>query len=593
MNRTKTKNIQLQLFGKSYLHVFAILFSIFLVYGKTAYFSFTGMDDTAIIQQNSDVLANIENITEAFRRDAFFQKDSDIYYRPLQTISFMIDANLGDPASPQMYHVMNCVYHAIVCLTLYWFLSLFFFSKNISFLCAWLYSIHPLFTHAVAWIPSRGDLLLALFSLLSIGLFIRGYKNNSITSTLASGIFFTTALFCKETAAVIPILCIIYFLLFRLQYNYTRQLTIVVVVWIIGLLLFYFMRAKVVMPFSGSISASLGIFVKNSIILPETVGKYFIPLRLSTQPRITTEFVIGGFIIIFIGAYITIKSPNADKRIFLFSFLWFLIFSIPPLFGFSRYGDHAYHYLEHRTYLPMIGIALFSLEAIRSNIRSHIIMKWGIIIVFFLAVLTYANLENYRTQESFYQKALDTYPQNCASLMEMGRLNVDKGYFAKGLDYFNKAVQSYPEFAEAYYNRGVILLQNKQYSQALSDLYASIDRDPTYYEAYYNIGNISADMARYDSAIKYYTLCLQYSPQNSEAYNNRANVYNICGNYLNAVRDCDSAILLNKQYAEAYFNRGWAYFELHDYKAAIEDLNTAIFYRPGFVEAIQMRKKLF
>ena len=58
------------------------------------------------------------------------------------------------------------------------FLSLRF-SRRVFFISL-LFSVHPLFTDAIAWIPGRGDLLSGLFCLASFLSFI--YYNNSYHS---------------------------------------------------------------------------------------------------------------------------------------------------------------------------------------------------------------------------------------------------------------------------------------------------------------------------------------------------------------------------------------------------------------------------
>jgi len=67
-----------------------------LLFGKTLFFDFSFFDDNVLILDNIGFLRNIGNIFKAFQMDVFhLVGHSAAYYRPILTISFMIDAILG------------------------------------------------------------------------------------------------------------------------------------------------------------------------------------------------------------------------------------------------------------------------------------------------------------------------------------------------------------------------------------------------------------------------------------------------------------------------------------------------------------------
>ena len=48
----------------------------------------------------------------------------------------------------------------------------------------------------------------------------------------------------------------------------------------------------------------------------------------------------------------------------LFGALWFIILSIPGMMYRHELGSHAYDYLNHRSYLPLVGVLLLLAEAV-------------------------------------------------------------------------------------------------------------------------------------------------------------------------------------------------------------------------------------
>ena len=139
----------------------------FLTYIWTIFFSFIYFDDQELILNNLFFLKNLGNIPAAFVTDAFrILHTSAAYYRPLLTISLMMDAQLSG-SSPFFYHLTNVVIHIVTSCVVFIFLQKIKIKREISFLFSIIFTVHPLLSQTVAWIIARDDSLLALFSLLS------------------------------------------------------------------------------------------------------------------------------------------------------------------------------------------------------------------------------------------------------------------------------------------------------------------------------------------------------------------------------------------------------------------------------------------
>ena len=90
-----------------YLWILAICF---LIYGHTIFYDFTYLDDAPLVVDNSYFNSNISNLIHAFQKDVFLTNTPA--YRPLLSISFIIDAQIGH-TSPQIYHFSNILFHML------------------------------------------------------------------------------------------------------------------------------------------------------------------------------------------------------------------------------------------------------------------------------------------------------------------------------------------------------------------------------------------------------------------------------------------------------------------------------------------------
>src|ERR1035437_834339 len=132
----------------------------------------------------------------------------------MQTLSYMFDVNLSGRNSTWMFHFTNIMLLGLIACLLYLLLIRLLIPLKLALLSTLVYCAHPLFISSITWIPARGDLLLAFFSLWSFLFFIEHLQKKKIKYLLLHWLTFTLALFCKETAVILPILFFIYYVAF-------------------------------------------------------------------------------------------------------------------------------------------------------------------------------------------------------------------------------------------------------------------------------------------------------------------------------------------------------------------------------------------
>src|SRR5438105_39982 len=104
--------------NKTLLHLALLVTLPAAIYLQALKFDYTNFDDNGIILQKFDVVKNIHKIDTCFKLDAFFNKTGD-FYRPVQNISFMLDAQVSGK-DLWMFHLTNLIIHILTCISLYY-----------------------------------------------------------------------------------------------------------------------------------------------------------------------------------------------------------------------------------------------------------------------------------------------------------------------------------------------------------------------------------------------------------------------------------------------------------------------------------------
>src|SRR6266487_4504401 len=124
----------------------------------------------------------------------------------------MLDALVGGP-KPFIYHLTNLLLHIASSLCVFWLLLTLGYQRLLSLLVTLLFALHPMFVPMVAWVPTRGDLLLSIFVIISFILFIKSFREKRPVLVLWHGVTFFLAFLSKETAVAVPPLCLYYYYL--------------------------------------------------------------------------------------------------------------------------------------------------------------------------------------------------------------------------------------------------------------------------------------------------------------------------------------------------------------------------------------------
>ena len=562
-----------------------------LLYVQTLSFGFTNFDDHLLISQNIAFLNHMKNTLHAFQTDAFIVHTSP-FYRPMQTVSYMADVLLSGGNNTWMFHLSNILLAGIISVLLFLLLIRFAIERKLALFAVLIYCTHPLFVSSIAWIPARGDLLLLLFSLLSFLFFIDFLQTRKLIYIILNWLTFTLDLFCKETAAFLPVLFIIYYFTFPPEKYFEKKNIIIVFLYAISGICWYFLRSKAIGNISDT-SANLGVasILSNLRTIPESVAKFFIPADITPLPAFSTFKTLAGvgLIALLIFFFFRNKVRSAKERIFCLS--WFLILMLPPMIYKHPFLD----YLDHRFFLPMIGILLFLLFLFPADwFEKGKFKRYGLLlaVIIILCPFSFIKARSYADPMTFYNSAVAHNTDCVLAYYNRGNVKRNSNDIQGAIADYNKAIALCPASSEAYNNRGLAKAKMGDNKGAIADYAVAISLDPKFNDAWFNKGEADIKTGDFNDALLDFKKIISFSPDNAETYYHMGYVNIHLNNFKDAIDDFTKTLSLNPDNAEAFGNRAFAKYSLKDLSGAIDDCDNALKLNHSYEKALKLKTKI-
>ena len=604
-----------------------IALAVLVVYASALGFNFIGFDDMEILKQRYFIIGDLSKIKLAFTTDAFLGTNTN-FYRPLQTVSFMLDAFIGGP-KPFIYHFTNLVLHIGASLCVFWLLLTLNYQRLSSLLLTLLFALHPMFVPMVAWVPTRGDLLLTIFGILSFVLFIKSFQANRPGLVVWHGISFFLAFLSKETAVAVPALCLIYYY-FELRKTKARKLiNRYFVAWLIAGGAWYFLHSAVHAIKDESVG--LAAFIQNLRIMPELLGKFFVPVRFQLAPRFSLIDTVIGVVGAALFAWVIVLMRAWTNRKVRFGLIWALLCILPVMIFRNSDAKYIFDYLYHRAYLPSIGLIIVLAELLkRLTLRNERYFQriaiGAVPVLTYCAIVSFHELGFYRDGLTFFTEAIARTPRNALcynnrAVWYFNELHNDEA----ALKDFSKAIELYPGYVVAIANRGVTYDKLGKQKEAIADLEKAISIHPSspnpdlinrianlrhllndfagavaeynrllaldkmYPRIYSKRAGSEAMMGQAQEALLDAGLALHVDPKDEEAYNSRGLANRLLGRLDEAANDFTQAIHIKEDYSRPYNNRGTVYLAQGHPEKALEDFDKAIQLDSHFADAYSNR----
>lgn len=594
-------DIQKLLAGKSNivrwnaLFVLIIIFITALIFSSAINNGFTSWDDNHYVVGNRFIKDfSKEGITK------LWTERTGMGGTRLTLTSFMVDYKLWG-LNPKFYHAENVLWHILNALLLFFLITRLIKNKQVAFVTAILFAVHPMHVESVAWIAERKDVLYTFFLLLCFHTYI-SYINARRPILkglywLAFTLSFLLSWHAKFTAVIIPPL------LFLIDYVLRRRFTIWLILEKLPILVFtstevYRMAfgAHARMDFHGKkLVESLhqtyrySIFEKSllaSYALMFYLIRFVMPVKLSaivpypvkSEGVFPMEYYMAAVVVVvlLVGIAIFLYRLKKNRREYIFGFLFFLI-SISIFLHFVSIKGVVV-VADRYTYVPYIGLSLM-VGLFLSNIEQRKLKNilWGvfIIVVGILSISTFQRNKVWKDNITLYSNVLKNNPNVLEALNNRGNAYNSRGNYALAIEDFNRGLKIQPSFKSFYNNRAQSYFQLDSLELALEDLESAIRLDPYYLEAYLNQAQVLTSMEAYGEAVKVYSQAIEQAPYRALIYISRASAYLELDRVEEAMADYEKAIEVHPKSYKAFYELGRWYGKTNKYQRALLNLEKA------------------
>jgi len=477
---------------------------VIAVYVRTLKFDYVNFDDQILVLHNYEFISDYKNIPQAFKKTVFNSLYGDSYYRPVLTLSFAACAITGGK-NPFVYHLGNLLLHLAAVFLFFAFLKITKRPDIFIFLFTALFAVHPALAPAVAWIPGRNDILLAIFcfaSLLSLFYFFEDGKKSVVKFAVFALALFA-AFLTKETSVVV--LLVIPFFMYAFCNNAERKDYVYVMLASVFFAAVYMFIRNAVMFGTSNTELSLDR-LPNAVQALKVLAVYCGYSVIPASGKMYFDTVSVDFMALFSCVFTAVVLAcslvfNIGRRkVVLFGFAWFVLFLLPLLF---HLGTPSNNWLSHRLYCPAAGAALMFMEFFSALSERFDAYKKYLISLLFCLIILFAfaagiQSGKFENKLVFISNALEEQPDS-----EMLRLKLAQYYAESGM------------------------LDKAKY-----EIYGIKTKDNLHTPKYYDIlGYILCLEGEYSGAVDIFEQLLKINPDSESALSNLCEIYLRTGDY--------------------------------------------------------------
>ncbi|MCX6249309.1 MAG: glycosyltransferase family 39 protein [Bacteroidetes bacterium] len=544
----------------------------FAIYFKTVFMEFTELDDSFFVVQNAKFNKDPGNLTKVFHRGLFVETQ-DVYYRPIFLVDMILEYQFFG-TKPWGYHLTNILFNILAGCLLYLLFLRLKIPEPPALLLSLLFTIHPVLSQAVAWIPGRNDLLLMIFFLSTLIFSIDYYKNNRWQHFALQFLFSLLAILTKETAIIIP--AILFILLPSVYKPQWKKILLLAGSWALVILVWYSLRATSKPFYPGMLAEEMtqsGIHRFPAIL--QYLGKIFFPFNLSAVPYFEEISLVWGVVAFVLLSVLIILSKSYSKPLTILGVCWFILFLLPVLFVPKNLNDQVY---EHRLYIPIIGILLIFSQTLLFSAKwkqAYLFTAGGALILFF-SILTFFRLDCYKNPDIFWTQAVKDSPRSAFATLNLGKMTKDPVLKEKLI---RKAYELNPQQMLVNFHLGLLSQEKKRYDSA--SIYFKRELSyANFAELYFRLASSLYQQKKLDSSAYYLTKGLELDPKQPEAVKNLANIWFSLAEHAYTTGKLDSAafylekvIRVNPSDNHSFHNLAMLYFQMNQRENAIRVIN--------------------
>jgi tetratricopeptide (TPR) repeat protein len=527
-------------------------------YIRTAGYGYSWLDDNFLILDNAAFNQKLSNLAHIFNSNYF-----GALYRPLLFASFIIDAQFSG-IEPLAYHWANIIYFTCSILLIWHLLRRLAGNTPITFGLMLIYTVHPLFVPVASWIPGRNDSLLLLAWIPAFLFYLNYRESKRIIHLLLHGLFFGLSLLIKESAIVLPVLCLLYDLLHsdtesksllaRIM-DAAKKNGVPIILWSLLAAGFLFMRHQVLknQPPNGD-KVGIQEILFNLPTIPSLAGKAIIPVNLFVLGNYEwLSMGIGIFVILLLFILLNRKNTGIKKSEALFWTSWFLLILLPTMAASRANADIYFTYAEHRSFLPLLGMLMLIIRlayGMGAPVRWTLPSALTILpLAFIYAALAWSYMPTYQGRTQYWGTAAQVYPDKAEMLHAYGKALYAESKMLPAEKAYKQAISLAPEQTEFYSDLAKVYLygiQPPDNDKAINTLLIADSLHTQDASIYQNLTVAFDRKGMINQALISAEKSVYYAPNSIEMLNNLCLLYFKTGRYPEAEKTARHALSLQE-----------------------------------------------
>jgi hypothetical protein len=493
-----------------------------IIYSNTPTFDYA-LDDHLFITDNQFTLRGLAGLKDILTHDAvagFYGDNTQPIaggrYRPLSLATHAVEyACFGQ--RPGISHLINVLCYSVTILVLFLLLQQLFprsadavWYRNLPFLAAAFFAVHPLHTEVVASIKGRDDLLSLLLGLLALRYWLKYVEAKTLSLSILSGSLMFLSLMSKEST--ITFLAGGPLILWYFTRRHPREILAATVPLVVGAAAYVALRFAVI----GSAEATVAPELMNDpflhaeggqrlatvfftwllylklLVLPHPLTSdyypYHIPLVDFSDPRVIASLVVTAVLV-----YLMLQGVTR-RTVVSFCVAWYFA----TLFLYSNLLLKVGILMNERfLYVPSIAFCvLLAWALIEYVLDKRVVACVSVLLILAASGKTFARNFAWKNDVTLALADVETSRGSARAQMLAGwallTLSEDEPDGAK---------------------------KKTELADAIEHLRISLSITDDYYPAVNTMGLALADSGKYAEALGYYASCFRMKPRNPDVTN--------------------------------------------------------------------------
>lgn len=483
-----------------------------------------------------------------------------------------------------------------------------FHDFSLPLFAALIFVVHPIQVNTVTYIVQRNEGMAAFFYLLGLLLFIKGSFSRGLSKALffgGAGVIFFAAILSKEIGFTLPVMIMIFDLLFvcKDREGLKRRLWIYgpILLLLVFFILFFLREGIYAILFSHAhFWTPWENLLTQANVLIQYIKLLFLPwpgwLNIDHEFDIARSvFAYPTFLSILALAGLLCLSLLRIKKNPLLSFgiLWFFIV-LAPTSSLIPIWDIM---VEYRLYLPMFiyGLILAAVAGYFTRIVNQRVSKeWGryiipgamVFLLLIYSVFTAQRNGIFKDGMSLWQDALRKSPNKIRPYLNVGGMHHRERRYAEAIEIMKKALEKEPrDYYLVHFTLGVVYSDMGDYEKGMAHLKRALQGDQGDARIHQELGTLYLRMGSLEEAGSHFNRVLEINPYLGPAHAGLGDILARQGRLEEAAMKYRYALRLEPDLSKVRIRLGEAYLKMGKSREALSEIKEAMAKDPGSQEA--------